>query len=114
MAASLGAVTNEVHIIGRLRDAPEVKQLPSGDEVVSFRVVVARPDEARRSARSPRSDLIDVSCYSARTRRSAARLTDGQGVEVTGAMRRRVWRTPGGVNSRLDVEASTLRAVRLD
>ena len=99
---------NEVHLIGVVRAEPEVRTLPSGDEIVALRVAVERAAADRRSARSPRSDLFDVTCFSAATRRTGRSLADGDLVELRGAMRRNVRRGPGGVTSRMDLEARTL------
>ena len=80
---------------------PEARVLPSGDDLVTLRLVVARP------AGGP-VDTIDLACWSRSTRRSAARLSDGDLVHVTGALRRRFFRTPGGAASRYEVEVATL------
>lgn len=104
--------SNEVRIVGQVRGEPEVRTLPSGDEVVALRVSVARDRAARRSTRSPLSDVFDVSCFTARTRRTGARLVEGQTVEIAGAMRRRVWRTGSAVSSRMDLEAVSVKPGR--
>jgi single-strand DNA-binding protein len=107
---------NEVHLVGRVSGDPQCKQLPSGDELVALRVVV--PREARRpragsgEVRGSTVDTIDVTCWSAVTRKIAGRLTSGDQVEVTGALRRRFFRGGGGVQSRYDVEVRVLRRVR--
>lgn len=107
---------NEVHLMGRVSGDPQSRQMPSGDELVAFRVVV--PREARRTRagsgemRGSTVDTIDVTCWSVSTRRVAARLAAGDQVEVSGALRRRFFRGGGGVQSRYDVEVRVLRRVR--
>ncbi|OLT22548.1 hypothetical protein BJF81_01850 [Ornithinimicrobium sp. CNJ-824] len=102
---------NDVHLMGRVSGAPVPRELPSGDQLVQFRLVVPRPgrdgDRARRQV-----DTIDVACWSARTRRTALRLPDGQQVEVRGSLRRRFFGTAGGRASRYEVEALAVRRVR--
>ncbi|KUG54389.1 single-stranded DNA-binding protein [Serinicoccus chungangensis] len=116
MTSTPAAPANEVHLRGRVSGAPTQRELPSGDVVVQLRVVVARTQRRGRgsaSASAQRVDTIDVSCWSARARAAALRLEDGSGVEVTGALRRRFFRTSAGAASRYDVEATSLRAVPL-
>ena len=114
MTTTAAAPANEVHLRGRVSGAPTQRELPSGDVLVQLRVVVPRTRRRGRSAASgsaQRVDTIDVSCWTARARAAALRLQDGAGVEVTGALRRRFFRTGAGAASRYDVEATSLRAV---
>jgi single-strand DNA-binding protein len=113
---------NEVRLVGRVSGMPETRAMPSGDEVLQLRVVVRRPPEpgprgaGRVAAESgaavtPRAavDTIDVSCWTASTRRVALRLTDGDTVEVEGALHRRFYRAGASVQSRYDVVAARVR-----
>ncbi|MBB2987658.1 single-stranded DNA-binding protein [Terracoccus luteus] len=96
---------NEIVLHGRLSAAAEQRELPSGDVIVTLRVVVARPARAR----APGVDTIDVVCWSAVSRRTALRLPAGQDVEVTGSLRRRFYGGPTGRQSRYEVEAVSVR-----
>jgi single-strand DNA-binding protein len=98
---------NEVRIVGRLSKPAEQRTLPSGDEVVTWRVVVDRPpgDERRTF------DAIDCTAFAARVRRSALGWQPGSTVEVSGALRRRFWRGSGGLASTYEVHVAT--AVKL-
>lgn len=107
---------NEVHLVGRVSGEPTVREMPSGDELVQFRLVVPRPP--RRTATGTDAsraavDTIDVACWSSRVRRVAVRLPDGQGVEVQGSLHRRFFATAAGRASRYEVEAVTLRRVEI-
>lgn len=116
MTTTAAAPANEVHLRGRVSGAPEQRDLPSGDVLVQLRVVIPRPTTRSRTGSSgstQRVDTIDVTCWSARARAAALRLEDGAGVEVTGALRRRFFRTGSGAASRYDVEATSLRTVSL-
>lgn len=95
---------NEVRLRGRVSAVAEPRTLPSGDVVVALRVVVARG----RPRGTSRVDVVDVACWSARTRRVAARLVEGDEVEVHGALRRRFFRTGQSTQSRYEVEADLL------
>lgn len=108
---SLPPHSNDVRIVGRLAAPPTVKLLPSETEIVQLRVIVDRPLAGRREG-SPTVDTIDVSCWSAASRRQALRCNEADTVEVTGALRRRFWRTPTGAASRYEVEAARVRIVR--
>ena len=100
------AAVNSVELVGRVSGDPEPRELPSGDELVTLRVVVPRP------AGGP-VDTIDLACWSPSSRRSALRVADGDTVRVTGALRRRFFRTPGGAASRYEVEVTRLSRGRL-
>lgn len=110
--AGTPAEVNEVHLSGRVSGGIERRELPSGDGLVTFRLVVAR--SRRRGApagRAPGVDTIDIACWSASTRAVAARLEPGSGVAVDGSLRRRFFATSAGRASRYEVEAGRLRRV---
>lgn len=115
-------------LVGRVSGVPEAREMPSGDEVVQFRVVIRRPPAkkpARRAALGgggegsgsagtssvtrTQVDTIDVACWSASSRRVARRFTEGDVVEVKGALRRRFYRAGPATVSRYEVEAATVR-----
>jgi single-strand DNA-binding protein len=104
---------NDVHLVGRLAAEPARRELPSGDVLVSFRVVVARPPAARRRGgrRSPAVDSLDCAAWRADVQRALARLSTGDIIEVTGSLRRRFWRAGAGVASRSEVEVVRLKRV---
>lgn len=106
---------NEVHLLGRVGADPVVRVLPSGDELVQLRLVVARPRPGRTAAgrRRPGVDTLDLACWSSTARRAASRLTEGTTIEVWGALRRRFFRAEGGgPQSRYEVEVTRIRRVR--
>lgn len=113
----LGEARNDVVLWGRLSAPAEQRELPSGDVIVTLRVVVERPPGTgttrRRSpdgkVRPPGVDTIDVVCWSASTRRVALRLDGGEQIEVEGALRRRFFAGASGRQSRYEVEAAQVR-----
>ena len=115
--AGTTSALNEVALRGRAAAAGEERTLPSGDVIVTLRVIVPRAGVAARRAagacevRRASVDTIDVVCWTARTRRAALRLAAGDGVEVGGALRRRFFGGPGGRQSRYEVEATSVRRV---
>ena len=93
------------------------KELPSGDKVVEFRVVIgrAKSTSSTSSTRSPKSrtgkkevDSLDIAAWSSKTRKAALSLKVDTWVEIHGAVRRRFWQAPSGLASRWQVEASTV------
>ena len=105
---------NSVVLVGRVSAAAESRELPSGDEVATFRLVVDRPPTrtGAASARRRAVDAIDIACWTARTRRNALRLRPDDTVRVEGALRRRFFRAGGAAASRYEVEAASVRIVR--
>lgn len=110
-ADGAGAVCNEVRLRGRVSGEPELRALPSEVLLVSLRVVVPRPPDpqaAEEGRRPPTVDTIDVTCWPGDVQERAVELVDGDHVEVHGALRRRFYRTPGGAQSRYEVQAATI------
>jgi single-strand DNA-binding protein len=111
------AHVNEVRLVGRLAITPVRKDLPSGDPLVSFRLVVERDPKARRAAanggssRSPTVDTLDCSAWRRDVQRTLARAEPGEVLEISGAIRRRFWRTGTGAASRSEVEVLRVRRV---
>ena len=109
---------NAVRLRGRLSAPPERRAQPSGDEVVTLRVVVRRPGGGA-------VDALDVSLGPApgaggrpgpgevgrRQLARAERFTVDQRVEVVGELRRRWWDAGGTRRSRLEVRATAVLAV---
>ncbi|MEZ5116502.1 MAG: single-stranded DNA-binding protein [Candidatus Nanopelagicales bacterium] len=104
---------NEVSLVGRLAASAEQRELPSGDTLVTFRLIIDRPEgrssSGGRSARSPKVDTVDCAAWRADVRRAALRWVPGARVEVHGALRRRFWRTAAGAASRVEVEVASAR-----
>jgi single-strand DNA-binding protein len=100
---------NEVRLTGRLGAPPNRTVLPSGDEVLTFRLVVPRGPDDRRP---PSVDTVDCSVWPAGMRRRAGSWVEGDEVAVTGRLRRRFWRGPGGLRSRYEVDVRQGRRLR--
>ena len=102
---------NEVRLVGRISAGPEERVLPSGDVLWTFRVVVPRPPPGRPGVRHG-VDALECAVWGGRVRRSVAGWGEGDVVEVTGAIRRRFFRTASGAASRVEVEVSSGRLIR--
>ncbi len=100
---------NVVSIIGRVTSEAEFRELPSGETLAKFRVVIPR--------RSPQTkttvDTIDCVAFKSTIQRKAQALGVGQVVEISGALRRQFWKTGAGVASRVEVEVTNLKALKI-
>ena len=94
---------NEVRLVGRVTSLAVEKELPSGDKVVEFRVVIGR-GKLRNGKKEV--DSLDIAAWSAKARQAALAVKIDSWVEVKGSVRRRFWRAPTGLASRWQVEAS--------
>lgn len=89
---------NDVLVRGRVSSTAVEKELPSGDKVCEFRIVISR---ATREG----VDTLDIAVWKAALRRTAKAFDIDDWVEVTGSIRRRFWKTPSGLASRWQIEA---------
>ena len=107
---------NEVRLVGRLSGGPERRALPSGDEVVSLRVVVRRPGggtdtlPVQFGPGPPPGRRPGPGQVGRRALAAVERLEAGTRIEVTGAVRRRWWAGPEGRRSRIEVHAASVQA----
>ena len=99
---------NAVTLVARVTTEAEQFELPSGDTLMKFRVVVPRHKPVTKAT----VDTIDCVAFKPVVQRKAGNLAVGDVVEVTGALRRRFWKTGVGVASRMEVEVSNLRTVK--
>jgi single-strand DNA-binding protein len=99
---------NEVNLAGRVSAPAEQRRLPSGDLVVSFRLVVPRTRAAQRRTRQ-RVDTVECSVWTSRLRRAALNLAAGDDISVSGELRRTFRRGPVGVTSWVTVDVGDLR-----
>jgi single-strand DNA-binding protein len=115
---------NEVHLVGRLSKPAIIKEMPSGDLLGTWRLVVARPERAapsdsaengsdpaaKNTAGSRRRQTVDtIDCVSFDLD-LIGRMCDveaGSLLELHGALRRRFSRHLPGGQSRYEVEAFT-------
>jgi single-strand DNA-binding protein len=89
---------NDVVLRGRVSQEAVEKELPSGDKVVEFRLIITRDKQSG-------VDTLDIASWSAKSRRSALTLKPDEWIEVSGSIHRRFWSAPSGLASRWQVEA---------
>jgi single-strand DNA-binding protein len=104
---------NVVLLRGRISGEPEERELPSGDVMVTFRLVVRREPSPMTKGSRQVSDWVACTAWGGRARASARAWHLGDEVEVRGALRRRYYRggtgTPG---TSLEVEMLTGRRLQ--
>lgn len=105
---------NEVALVGRIAAAPEQRELPSGDLIVVWRLVVERSARARtpETSRSATVDTLDCVAWSAGVQRSVTRFAAGDVVAVSGSLRRRFWRSGAATVSRYEVEVDRVKRLQ--
>jgi single-strand DNA-binding protein len=103
---------NEVVLVGRVAREPEEKELPSGDVLMSFSVIVDRPPSRRRvreGTRAVTTDTIDCVAWSAGARRTAGGFAPDDVVRVEGALQRRFWRGERGPTSKCEIDVASVK-----
>ena len=91
-------MTNVVVLIGRLARPAEVRELPSGDRLVTYEVTVDREGE--------RAETVPVVWFGAPA--SAVDHDVDERLVVVGRVRRRFFRTGSGTQSRTEVVAEAV------
>ena len=92
---------NDVLLRGRVSAQATTKEMPSGDKVVEFRLIVSR--EHREGV-----DTLDIGAWSAKSRKVALTLKSEEWIEIVGSIHRRFWQSPTGVASRWQIEAAEI------
>lgn len=105
-------VLNEVVLRGRVSGEPQVRDLPSGTTLVSFRLVMTRDRTPMTASSKQASDWVECSAWGARVRKQAGGWRDGDQVEVRGALRRRYFRAGDQARTSVEVEMLGGRLVR--
>jgi single-strand DNA-binding protein len=95
---------NDCLLRGRVSAVALDRELPSGEHVVEFRLIVTR--DQREGV-----DTLDIAAWSGKCRRSALSLKPGEWVEISGSIRRRFWQGPAGLASRWQIEAESITRI---
>lgn len=92
---------NDCLLRGRVSALATDRELPSGEHVVEFRLIVSRTEREG-------VDTLDIAAWSGKNRRTALSLKAGEWVEIAGSIRRRFWQGPAGLASRWQIEAESI------
>jgi single-strand DNA-binding protein len=105
---------NEVLLVGRVSAPAAAVELPSGDRLITFRLVVDRGPSRRpprEGGRVTTIDTFDCVAWTGALQRAALSWAPGDTVEVAGAVRRRFFRGGSGPQSRFEIEVSKARRI---
>ncbi len=92
---------NDCLLRGRVSAPATDRELPSGEHVVEFRLIITRTEREG-------VDTLDIAACSSRMRRTALSLKAGEWLEISGSIRRRFWQGPTGLASRWQIEAESI------
>jgi single-strand DNA-binding protein len=95
---------NDLLLRGRVSAKACQKELPSGDTVVEFRLIIARE-------RGKGVDTLDIAAWNSKARRSALTLKPDEWIEVSGSVHRRFFTGISGLASRWQVEANEIARI---
>lgn len=102
---------NAVGLRGRISSTPTARELPSGDVIFTFRLVVGRDQSPMTKTSKQSSDWVDCVAWGGRVKRSVSLWRVGDFVEVEGALRRRFYRVEARTSTRVEVEVLAGRIV---
>ncbi len=100
--------TNSVLLVGRVTGTGEEIDLPSGDTLTKFRVVVPREKPETKTV----IDTIECVAFKPAIQKKALKLEIDDVVEIEGSLRRRFWQGATGVASKVEVEVSLLKVIK--
>ena len=100
-------MSNSVELLGRLGNRVSQKELPSGDIATIFAVIVDRPP--RDQVGKTKVDTLPCQTFRDSVAKRVLTLEPGTQVSCTGVLRRRFWKTAGGLGSALEVEVRSLK-----
>jgi single-strand DNA-binding protein len=98
---------NSVELIGRLGKVSGERDLPSGDHITAFSVIVDRPE--REIVGRTKVDAIPCQTFRVSVASKVNTWESGTEVVATGVLRRRFWRTSTGLGSVVEVEVRSLK-----
>jgi single-strand DNA-binding protein len=101
----------DVVLVGRLGTRVEARELPSGDVLTVFTVVIDRQHRPGAAANGVKVDAIACQAFRAAVVRRLSTLEPGEWVRAEGTLRRRFWRSSTGLGSAMEVEVSRLQRV---
>lgn len=105
----MGADLNRITLVGRLTRAPELRQRPTGEPILSLRLAVSSRTRGDDGEWSDRGNFFDVSLFGPRANALADLLDKGERVGIDGRLTWREWHDEAGKRQeRVEVVASDL------
>ncbi len=100
---------NKAMVYGNLTRDPEMKALPSGQQVTSFSLATNRVWKDKMGAKQESVDYHNIVMFGKLAELAAQYLKKGAGVYVEGRMQTRSWDDPSGKKYRTEVIADTMQ-----
>jgi len=100
---------NKAMVYGNLTRDPEMKALPSGQQVTSFSLATNRVWKDKMGAKQESVDYHNIVMFGKIAELAAQYLKKGSGVYVEGRMQTRSWDDPSGKKYRTEVIADTMQ-----
>jgi single-strand DNA-binding protein len=96
---------NQVTLMGNLTRDPELRQIPSGQNVCSFGLALNRSYKSSDGNWQEATDFVDIVAWGPLGERVAQYVTKGRPVLVSGRLQSRSWEQDGQKRSKLEVVA---------
>ncbi len=96
---------NQVTLMGNLTRDPELRQIPSGQNVCSFSLALNRSFKGSDGNWQEATDYVDVVAWGPLGERVSQYVTKGRPVLVSGRLQSRQWEQDGQKRSKLEVIA---------
>lgn len=100
-------MSNNVEVVGRLGSRVTQRELPSGDIATGFAVIVDRPVSDQIG--STKVDTMPCQTFRGSVAKKVMALEPGTAVSCTGVLRRRFWKSSGGLASAREIEVRALK-----
>ncbi|CAN5617377.1 single-stranded DNA-binding protein [soil metagenome] len=97
---------NQVFLMGNLTRDPELRQIPSGQSVVSFSLALNRSYKDQSGEWKEATDYIDCVAWAQLAERIAQYLSKGRRCLVQGRLQYRSWEQDGQKRSKVEVIAN--------
>jgi single-strand DNA-binding protein len=102
---------NQVILLGNLTRDPELRQTPSGQQVVTFSLALNRAYKDQSGEWVEATDFIDVTAWGPLAERVAQYLSKGRRALVQGRLQSRSWEQDGQKRSKVEVLANDVTFV---
>ena len=100
-------MTNSVEVVGRLGSRVTQRELPSGDIATGFAVIVDRP--VNDQVGNTKVDTMPCQTFRESVAKKVMAMEPGTPVSCTGVLRRRFWKSPGGLASAVEIEVRAIK-----
>jgi single-strand DNA-binding protein len=97
---------NQVTLLGNLTREPELRNTPTGQEVVSLSLALNRNYKAKDGEWAEATDYIDIVAWGTLASQAALYLTKGSRVLVVGRLQSRSWEQDGVKRNKVEVLAT--------